>query len=71
MAWGGTQDRALPQHNLGWTWSRLGLENCPMRMTSQHGKIRQITPLCPKVNYILKNAYGKYSNAPCMCQTRK
>ena len=30
-----------------------------MKMTSQHGKIRQITPLCPKVNYILKNAYGK------------
>ena len=29
-------------------WSRLGLENCPMRMTSQHGKIRQITPPCPK-----------------------
>ena len=25
-----------------------------MKMTSQHGKIRQITPLCPKVNYILK-----------------
>ena len=42
-----------------------------MKMTSQHGKIRQITPLCPKVNYILKNAYGKYPNAPCMCQTGK
>ena len=40
-----------------------------MKMTSQHGKIKQITPLCPKVNYILKNAYGKYPNAPCMCQT--
>ena len=40
-----------------------------MKMTSQHGKIRQITPLCPKINYILKNAYGKYSNDPCMCQT--
>ena len=69
MAWSSTQDHALPWHNLGWTWSRLGLESCPMKMTSQHGKIRQITPLCPKINYILKNAYDKYSNAPCMCQT--
>ena len=22
----------------------LGLENCPMKMTCQHGKIKQITP---------------------------
>ena len=44
---------------------------CPMKMTSQHNKIRQNTPKCPKFNYILKNAYGKYSNAPCMCQTGK
>ena len=71
MAWSGTQDHALPLHNLGRTWSRLGLENCPTKMTSQHGKIRQITPLCPKINYILQNAYGKYPNAPCMCQTGK
>ena len=49
----------------------MGLENCLMKMTSQHGKIRQITPLCPKINYILKNAYGKCSYAPCMCQTGK
>ena len=42
-----------------------------MKLTSQHGKIRQITPLYRKINYILKNAYGKYSNAPCMCQTGK
>ena len=42
-----------------------------MLMTSQHSKTRQITPLCPNINYILKNAYGKYSNAPCMCQTGK
>ena len=48
MAWRSTQDHALPWHNLGWTWSRLGLESCPMKMTSQHGKIREITPLCPK-----------------------
>ena len=71
MAWSGTQDHALPCHKLGWTWSRLGLKNCPMKMTSHHGKIRQITPLCPKVNSILKNAYGKYSNARSMCQTGK
>ena len=44
----------------------MGLENSPMMLTSQHGKIRQITPLCPKVNYILKDAYGKYPNAPCV-----
>ena len=46
----------------------MGLENCTMKMTSQYGKIMRITPLCPKFNYILKNAYGKYPNAPCMCQ---
>ena len=27
--------------------------------------------ILPKFNYILKNAYGKYSSAPCMCQTGK
>ena len=31
-----------------------------MKMTSQHGKIRQITPYCPKFNYMLKNAYGRF-----------
>ena len=25
--------------------------------------------IMPKINYILQNAYGKFSNAPCMCQT--
>ena len=25
-----------------------------MKMTSQHGKIRQITRLCPKINYMQK-----------------
>ena len=44
MAQSGTQDHALPWQNFGWTWSGLGLENCPMKMTSQHSKIRQITP---------------------------
>ena len=44
MAQSGIPDHALPRHNLGWTWSRLGLENYPTKMTSQHSKIRQITP---------------------------
>ena len=44
MAWSGTQDHALPRQNFGWTWSRFVLENCPMQMTSEHSKIRQITP---------------------------
>ena len=35
--------RYLPTY-LGWTWSQMGLQICPMKMTSQHGKIRQITP---------------------------
>ena len=42
-----------------------------MKMTSQHGKIRQITPLCPKVNYILKNAYGKISKCSMHVSNRK
>ena len=44
MAKSGTQDHALPWHNFDWTWSRLGLQYCPMKMTSQHSKIRQIKP---------------------------
>ena len=34
MAQSGTQDQALPRHNLGWTWSRMGLEICPMSLNS-------------------------------------
>ena len=44
MVYSGTQDHALPCHNFGWTGSRLGWENCPMKMTGQHSKIRQTTP---------------------------
>ena len=65
MSWPGVALRTMPYPDI--TLVGLGLENCPMKMTSEHGKIGQITPLCPKVNYILKNAYGKYPNAPCMC----
>ena len=71
MSWPRVALRIMPYPDInlvgpGVDWA---LENCPMKMTSQHGKIRQITPLCPKLNYILKNAYGKCSYAPCMCQT--
>ena len=44
MAESGNQNHAAPCHNFGWTWSRLGMENCPMKMTSPHSKIGQNTP---------------------------
>ena len=50
MSWPGVALRTMPHPDITFVglWGRLGLEGCPMKMTSQHGKIRQITPLCPK-----------------------
>ena len=42
-----------------------------MKMTSQHGKIRQITPLCPKVNYILKNCIQQISKCSMHVSNRR
>ena len=35
-----------------------------MLMTSQHSKIRQITPLRPKIKYILKSGKGQVFKCP-------
>ena len=73
MSWPGVALRTMPYPDI--TLVGLGVDCAwriaPMKMTSQPSKIRQITPSCPKFNYILKNADGKYSNPPCMCQTGK
>ena len=58
MSWPRVALRTMPYPDI--TLVGLGVEwawrYCPMSLTSQHGKIRQITPLLPKINYILKNA---------------
>ena len=50
MSWLRVALRTMPYPDINLVG--LGIEwaegNCPMKMTSHHGKIRQITPLCPR-----------------------
>ena len=42
-----------------------------MKMTSQHSKIRHITPYCPKFNYILKKCIRQVFRCSMQVSNRK
>ena len=44
----------------------MGLENCPMKVTSQHGKNCQFTPYWPYIKYMLKIEVTTYPKAQSM-----